>query len=195
VLEKLVGAPPAPPPPEVEADLTTPEGAVPTTIRARLEQHREDPSCGGCHAVIDPYGIALENFSAIGEWRDFDRTANAPIDSSTELPNGVSVTGPVELRNALTARPEQFVRAMTDKLLMYALGRELAHHDKPQVRAIVRAAADEGYTLESLVAGIVTSDAFRLQALPEADAGSVVASATSDSTSSAIDPAVMASDR
>jgi hypothetical protein len=195
VLEKLIGAPPAPPPPEVEADLTTPDGALPTTIRARLEQHREDPSCGGCHAVIDPYGIALENFSAIGEWREFDRTANAPIDSSTELPNGVSVTGPVELREALTARPEQFVRAMTDKLLMYALGRELAYHDKPQVRAIVRAAADEGYTLTSLVAGIVTSDAFRLQALPDADSGSVVASSIPDAAAAAIVSAGTVSDR
>ncbi len=170
VLEKLIGAPPAPPPPEVEADLTTPEGEAPTTIRARLEQHREDPSCGGCHAVIDPYGIALENFSAIGEWREFDRTANAPIDSGTQLPNGIMVTGPVELRNALVARPEQFVRALTDKLMMYALGRELDYHDKPQVRAIVRAAANEGYTLAAIVAGIVTSDAFRLQAWPDADA-------------------------
>jgi hypothetical protein len=166
VLEKLIGAPPSPPPPEVEADLTTPEGEVPITIRARLEQHREDPGCHGCHAVIDPYGIALENFSVIGQWRDFDREANAPIDPNTELPDGRTISGPIELRQALLRRPEQFVQAMTEKMMMYALGRELEYYDYTQVRAIVRDAARQDYRLSAIVSGIVASEAFRLQAQP-----------------------------
>src|SRR5690606_29159932 len=94
VLSKLMGTPPAPPPPNVETDLSTPAGEKPTTIRERLERHRESASCNGCHGVIDPYGLALENFSVIGEWRDIDREANAPIDASTVLPGGVRIDGP-----------------------------------------------------------------------------------------------------
>src|SRR5690606_22149946 len=166
VLERLVGTPPAPPPPGVETDLTTPEGEKPTTIRARLERHREDPSCNGCHGVIDPWGLALENFTVIGQWRDVDETAQAPIDARTVLPGGRAVSGPVELRAALLERPDQFVQALTEKLYMYALGRELEYHDMPQVRAIVRAAARENYRLSALVKGIVRSEAFRMQAVP-----------------------------
>jgi len=167
VLEKLVGTPPVPPPPGVETDLTTPEGEQLKTLRVRLEQHREAPSCNGCHGVIDPYGIALENFTVLGEWRDEDRAARAPIDPATVLPNGRAVAGPVEVREALLERPDQFVQALTEKLMMYALGRELEYHDMPQVRAIVRAAAEDDYRFSSIVAGIVSSDAFRMQALGE----------------------------
>jgi hypothetical protein len=164
VLERLVGTPPTPPPPGVETDLTTPEGEKPKTVRARLEQHREDPSCKGCHGVIDPWGLALENFTVIGQWRDVDREAEAPIDAGTVLPGGRQVKGPAELREALLARPDQFVQAFTQKLFMYALGRELEYHDMPQVRDIVRAAAREDYRLSAIVKGIVTSDAFRMNA-------------------------------
>jgi hypothetical protein len=124
VLDKLMGTPPTPPPPNVETDLSTPPGERPKTVRARLEQHRKDASCNGCHGVIDPYGLALENFSATGQWRDFDRVAEEPIDASTELPGHVPINGPTELRQALLRRPDQFVQAMTQKLMMYALGRE-----------------------------------------------------------------------
>ena len=167
VLEKLVGTPPSPPPPNVETDLTTPEGEPPTTIRARLEEHRTDPSCNFCHGVIDPYGLALENFTATGQWRDVDWLADAPIDASTVLPDGRPIEGPAELRRALLRRPDQFVQALTEKLMMYALGRELEYHDMPQVRAIVRAAAEDDYRFSSIVAGIVSSAAFRMQALGE----------------------------
>jgi hypothetical protein len=102
--------------------------------RARLEQHREDASCNGCHGVIDPYGLALENFSATGQWRDFDRVAEEPIDATTALPGGVPINGPNELRQALLRRPDQFVQALTQKLMMYALGRELEYYDMPQAR-------------------------------------------------------------
>ena len=167
VLEKLVGTPPSPPPPNVETDLTTPAGEQPKTIRARLEEHRTDPSCNFCHGVIDPYGLALENFTVTGQWRDVDWLADAPIDASTVLPDGRPIEGPAELRRALLRRPDQFVQALTEKLMMYALGRELEYHDMPQVRAIVRAAAEDDYRFSSIVAGIVSSAAFRMQALGE----------------------------
>jgi hypothetical protein len=164
VLERIMGTPPTPPPPGVETNLSTPEGEKPRTIRARLEQHRADQTCNGCHGVIDPYGLALENFSVTGQWREFDRVADAPIDSRTELPGGQPITGPIELRTALLAREDQFVQAFVQKLMMYAIGREVEYHDMPQVRAIVRAAAKHDYTLPALVAGIVSSDAFMRQA-------------------------------
>jgi mono/diheme cytochrome c family protein len=167
VLEKLMGTPPAPPPPNVETDLTTPEGEQAKTVRVRLEQHREDQSCNGCHGVIDPYGLALENFGATGRWRDVDSQADAPIDASTVLPGGAPITGPVELRHAMLRRPDQFVQALTQKLMMYALGRELEYYDMPQIRAVVRAAERRDYRFSEIVAGIVKTDAFRLQALPE----------------------------
>jgi hypothetical protein len=167
VLEKLMGTPPTPPPPNVETDLSVPVGEKPTTVRARLEQHRSKPGCNQCHGVIDPIGLALENFTVTGEWRDVDAAAETPIDANTVLPSGTAINGPVELRNELLKRPEQFALALTEKLLMYALGRELEYFDLPQVRAIVRGAAADDYRLSALVRGIVQSPAFQMQALPE----------------------------
>jgi hypothetical protein len=175
VLDKLMDTPPTPPPPGVETNLDTPEGEKPKTVRARLEQHREDPNCKACHGVIDPYGLALENFSVTGEWRDFDAVAEAPIDATTELSSGLAVNGPIELRQALLRRPDQFVQALTSKLMMYALGRELEYFDMPQVRAIVRAAEDDDYRFASIVAGIVNADSFRMQALPHVETASASA--------------------
>jgi len=166
VLEKLMGTPPSPPPPNVETDLSVPEGQKPTTVRARLEQHRESPGCNQCHGVIDPIGLALENFTVTGQWRDVDLLAEAPIDASTVLPNGKAIDGVIELREELAGRPEQFALAMTEKLMMYALNRELEYFDMPQLRAIVRNAAADDYRLSSLISGIVNSDAFQNQALP-----------------------------
>jgi hypothetical protein len=163
VLDKLMGTPPAPPPPNVETDLSTPAGEKPRTVRARLEQHREDASCNGCHGVIDPYGLALENFSATGQWRDADAQAEEAIDATTVLPGGQPIAGPIELRQALLRRPDQFVQALTTKLMMYALGRELEYFDMPQVRAVVRDAEDDDYRFAAIVAGIVNSAAFRMQ--------------------------------
>jgi hypothetical protein len=178
VLDKLMGTPPTPPPPGVETNLSTPEGEQPKTVRERLEQHRKDASCNACHGVIDPYGLALENFTAIGAWRDYDEDADAPIDARTELSGGRPIDGPVALAAALLEREDQFVQALTEKLMMYAIGRELTYHDMPQVRAIVRAAQREDYRFSALVAGIVQSDAFRLQAVrrePESSAQAAVA--------------------
>ena len=167
VLDKLMGTPPTPPPPNVNTDLTQKAGEKPKTIRARLERHRTDAVCNGCHGVIDPYGLALENFSTTGQWREADHQADQPIDAGTKLPTGAPVNGPVELRQALLRKPEQFVQALTQKLMMYALGRELEYFDMPQVRAIVHDAARHDYKFATLVTGIVISDAFRMQAPPE----------------------------
>ncbi len=164
VLEKLIGTPPAPPPPTVEAFPENEEGQAPRTVRARLEQHRASPTCGQCHGVIDPIGLALENFDATGEWRTRDSAADqASIDASTVLPTGVAIEGPVELREQLVARPDMFAQVVTEKLMMYALGRELEYFDMPQVRAIVRDSAGDSYKWSSIVLGIVRSDAFRMQ--------------------------------
>jgi hypothetical protein len=164
VMGKLMGTPPTPPPPDVDTDLSTPRGEAPTTLRARLESHRAKPGCRQCHDVIYPIGLALENFDAIGRWRDVDAEADAPIDARTVLPNGRAVDGPDELREAVFGGRDLFVRALTEKLLMYAVGRKLEYYDMPQVRAVVRRAAAEDYRLSAIVSGVVTSDAFRMQA-------------------------------
>jgi len=167
VLDKLRGTPPAPPPPNVVTDLSTPPGAAPKTIRQMLEEHRKNPTCNMCHGVIEPNGLPLERFTVTGQWRDIDWQANAPIDSKVTMPDGSEVEGPADLRRSLLRRPGNFVQALTVKLMIYALGRELDPQDMPQVRAIVRAAAKNDYRLSSLVTGIVSSDAFRMQAQKE----------------------------
>jgi hypothetical protein len=163
VLDKLVATPPTPPPPGVETNLTQPAGEKPKTVRARLELHRDNPTCKQCHGVIDPTGLALENFDAIGRWRTVDAQAKVAIDSATVLPNGVAINGPDELRAQMIGRPETFVRALTEKLMTYGLSRELQYFDMPQVRTVAREAAKDKYTLSSIVLGIVKTDAFRKQ--------------------------------
>src|SRR5688572_3667560 len=164
VLEKIIGTPPTPPPPGVESNLSQRAGEAPRTVRARLEQHRENATCRQCHGVIDPMGLALENFDAIGGFRTVDRqAANQPIDASTVLPSGLGINGPVELREYLAGDPAKFAQAFTEKLLMYAVNRELEYFDMPQVRSVVRGAAKDQYTLSSIVQGIVRSDAFLKQ--------------------------------
>jgi mono/diheme cytochrome c family protein len=161
VLDKIIGTPPTPPPPGVETDLNAKQGEAPKTVRARLEQHRENAACRQCHGVIDPMGLALENFDAVGQFRTVDRQAeNAPIDVSTVLPSGRPLNGPAELREYLAGDPAKFAQAFTEKLMMYAVNRELEYFDMPQVRAVVRNAAKDSFTLSSIVQGIVRSDAF-----------------------------------
>ena len=171
VLERLYGTPATPPPPGVETNLDNTPGGKPRTVRARLEQHRAAQACNTCHGVIDPIGLAMENFDVTGTWRARDESADEAIDASTTLPSGVPITGPVELRQQILARPEQFVQALTSKLLMYALGREVEFIDMPQVRAIVRTAAADDYRFSSLILGIVKSDASAVQGLPHERVG------------------------
>ena len=174
VLDKLMGTPPSPPPPNVATNLDQKAGEKPKTIRARLEQHREQRICMQCHGVIDPPGLPLENFDAIGRWRTTDRQAeDAVIDVHSVLPNGVAIDGPVELRNQLAAHPAMFAQALTERLMMYAINRELEYFDMPQVRAVVRQAAKDNYKLSSLVLGIVNTEAFRTQGPAPAAAKSV----------------------
>ena len=164
VLDKLMGTPPSPPPPNVATNLDQVTGEKPKTIRERLEQHRSKPLCMQCHGVIDPPGLPLETFDAIGQWRTVDRQANnAVINASTVLPNGVAINGPVELRQQLAGRPAMFAQAITERLLMYAVNRELEYFDMPQVRAVVRGAAKDNYKFSSIILGIVNTDAFRKQ--------------------------------
>ena len=167
VLDKLLGTPPTPPPPNTATDLSQKAGEAPKTVRARLEQHRNKASCKQCHGVIDPTGLALENFDAIGQWRTMDRQANAPIDARTVLPNGVPINGPVELRAQLVERPATFAETLTEKLMMYALNRQLEYFDMPQIRAVVRGAAKDNYKFSSIVLGIVNT-----RCVPQAGSGS-----------------------
>jgi hypothetical protein len=182
ILDKLMGTPPAQPPPGINMNLDQPPGARPTTVRARLELHRQNPSCGQCHGVIDPYGLALENFNATGAWRTFDHVANESIDPASALPDGRMLTGEQDLRQLLVSQPDRFVTALTSKLMMYGLGRKLDYYDMPQVRAIVHAAKPQDYRFFAIVRGIVDSNDFRLQAEPHtADAPSLKLAANSRS--------------
>jgi hypothetical protein len=164
VLDKIIGTPPTPPPPGVETDLNQKAGETPKTVRARLEQHRANATCRQCHGVIDPMGLALENFDAVGQFRTTDsRAANAPIDASTVLTSGRTIDGPAELSAFLSGDPSRFALSFAEKLMMYSVNRPLEYSDMPQVRAVVRGAAKENYTLSSIVQGIVRSDAFLKQ--------------------------------
>lgn len=163
VLDRIMGTPPAPPPPNVEVDLSVREGEKPTTLRARLERHRENPNCMACHGLIDPPGLALENFDVTGRWRDVDKAADAPIDSSTVLTSGVKINGPVELRNYLLGMEDQLPMTITKRLMMYALNREVEYFDMPYVREIVRSAAEKDYTFAAIVTELVNHEVFRLQ--------------------------------
>lgn len=161
LLKNLLGTPPADPPPDVAALTENVAGQAATTVRERLEAHRSNPSCNGCHGIMDPLGFALENFDAVGRWREKDREAGMPIDASGVLVDGTAIDGPLALREALLARPEQFVQTLTEKLMIYGLGRSLTYKDMPTVRRIVRAAAGQDYRFSALVLGIVMSEQFR----------------------------------
>ena len=166
ILERLMGTPPAEPPPNVGNLKENPEGKRPQTMREQMLAHRRSPSCNGCHGLMDPLGFALESFDAVGEYRTKDRFAGAPIDASGQLPDGTALNGPDDLRSALLRRPDQFVQTLTEKLMTYALGRSLVYTDMPAVRAIVHSSAAEDYRFESVVMGIVTSAAFQTERAP-----------------------------
>ncbi|HVJ30164.1 MAG TPA: DUF1592 domain-containing protein, partial [Gammaproteobacteria bacterium] len=168
ILESITGTPPASPPPNVEAFPETQEGEQPRTVRERLEMHRSNPSCNGCHGVMDPLGFALENFDAIGAWRDKDREAGVAIDASGQLADGTAIKGPVDLREALLDDPTQFVQTLTEKLMIYALGRSVEYYDMPAVRRIVHDAGRENYRFSAILAGIANSEPFRFSTAPAA---------------------------
>jgi Protein of unknown function (DUF1588)/Protein of unknown function (DUF1592)/Protein of unknown function (DUF1585) len=166
VLEAITGTPPASPPANVPAFPENQDGEEPRTVRERLEAHRVNPTCNACHGVMDPLGFALENFDAIGGWRAKDRETVTPIDATGELADGTVVRGPAELREALLEDPNQFVQTLTEKLMIYALGRGIEYYDMPAIRKIVRDAASHDYRFSSILAGVVTSEPFRFSTAP-----------------------------
>jgi len=161
ILTNILGVPPSPPPPNVPALGENAEGAPPRSLRERMELHRANTVCAGCHKVMDPVGFALENFDATGRWRTMDGSNN--IDPSGTLFEGTKVDGPVALRRMLTNRPETFLGVMTEKMLTYALSRGVDYHDMPTVRKIVNQARTNGFRFSSLVQGIVESTPFQMK--------------------------------
>ncbi len=160
ILENVLGTPPPPPPANVPA-LEPAASAAPKTVRERMEVHRASPSCASCHRAMDPIGFAMENLDAVGAWRT--RDGGAAIDASGLLTDGTVVNGVVELRQALLRRPDVFVGTLTEKLMIYALGRGLGHEDMPTVRKIGRDAAAKGYRFSAVVYGIVESAPFLMR--------------------------------
>jgi len=173
VLDNLLSAPVPPPPANVPPlNENASRGGKVLTMRERMEEHRKNPACAACHKIMDPIGLSLENFDAVGAWRSRDGgTLGSPIVATGELLDGTKVDGVVTLRKALLRQPELFVGTVTEKLLTYALSRGLAHYDMPAVRKIVRDAAANNYRFSSIVLGVVSSTPFqqRIKTAEDAD--------------------------
>jgi hypothetical protein len=165
ILENILGTPVPPPPPNVPPLKENQEGEKPRTMREQMAEHRVNAVCASCHKVMDPIGLAMENFDAVGAWRTTD--AGSAIDAAGELADGTMVDGVVALRNALVSRPELFAQTFTEKLLTYALGRGLDYRDMPAVRAIVRDAARQNYRFSAFIAGATHSIPFRMRTATE----------------------------
>lgn len=160
ILENLMGTPPPPPPPNIPSlKEETKDAAV--TVRERLAEHRANPACASCHDLIDPIGFALEHFDAVGRWREFDQSEE--IDTSGLFPDGQPISGIEDLENHLVEHPEIFVSTLTEKLLTFALGRGIEFRDAPEIRKIVRRAADHEYQFSSIIKGIVLSQPFQMR--------------------------------
>jgi mono/diheme cytochrome c family protein len=164
ILTNLLGVPPSPPPPNVPPLQENSENGKPRSLRERMEQHRKDPVCAGCHKSMDPIGFALENFDAVGHWRNNDE--GGKIDPSGTMFNGAPLDGIVGLRKALVDQHEIFVGVMTEKMLTYALGRGLEYYDMPAVRKIVQEARNNDFRFSSVVMGIVKSTPFQMKETP-----------------------------
>ena len=149
------------------------------TMRDAMVQHRANPACAGCHARMDPIGFAMENFDAMGRWRD--RDGGSPIDASGVFPGGEKFDGMAGLKAALLSHPEEFVSTVAEKLLMYAIGRNVQYFDEPAVRAIVREAARNNYTFASLVLGVVKSAPFQMREAQAAENRDAAANGADDS--------------
>jgi len=159
ILENLLGTPPPPPPAAFALDPTP--GSAPKTMRERMARHRENPACASCHRLTDPLGFVLENFDGVGAFRV--REAGAPVDASGAAPDGTPINGVIELRQALLKHQDAFVFTLTEKLMIYALGRGLEAYDMPVVRDIVRDASRQEYRFGSLLTGIVKSVPFQMR--------------------------------
>jgi hypothetical protein len=160
VMEVLLGSPPPPPPPNVP-DLEETEGAEDgrfLTVRERMEQHRANPACSSCHNVIDPIGLAFENFDVTGAWRE--RDGGNLVETTTELYDGTPIEDVGDLRSAILSRPEVFYRIFTENMMAYALGRRVEYYDQPAIREITRGAAEQNYRLSAFILGVVATPAF-----------------------------------
>src|SRR5262245_22693398 len=164
VLTTFLNTPPTPPPPNVPTleDSNKGKDTVAKSVRDQLELHRQNPACSGCHRVIDPPGFALENFDSVGQWRNA-MPSGASIDANGVLADGTKISGPAELRQAILKRPEAFVTIITERLMIYALGRGLEPVDMPVVRRIVRKAGQSGYRLSTIVNEIIESAPFQMR--------------------------------
>jgi len=161
VMEVFLGVAPPPPPPDVPPLTENVENQKPLPVRERLAEHRKNPACAACHKMMDPIGLALENFNAIGMWRSVD--SGTPIDPSGQLYDGTKLDGPVSLREAILAKKDAFVATFTDNLLTYGLGRLTSYQDMPSARVIEREAAMNGYRFSSFVLGVVKSVPFQMR--------------------------------
>ncbi|MCA1791310.1 MAG: DUF1592 domain-containing protein [Thioalkalivibrio sp.] len=162
VMEVLLGSPPPPPPPVVPSldEVATAQGGRELTTRERMEQHRDNPSCNSCHSVIDPIGLALENFDVTGAWR-IKENGN-PIDAAGELYDGTQIASPSDLREAILKRPSVFVRTFTRNLMAYGIGRRVEYFDMPTIREIEAEASGNDYRMSSFILGVIKSPAFRM---------------------------------
>jgi len=162
MMENVLGTPPPPPLPNVPALPDPKTDGRRLTMRERMVEHRSNPVCASCHQLMDPAGLSMENFDAIGRWRT-QGEAGLTIDASGSLPGGTRFDGVTGLRQALLSKPDVFVGTMTEKLLIFALGRGVDYRDGPAVRAIVRDSAGSEYRFSALVLGIVNSSPFRMR--------------------------------
>jgi hypothetical protein len=178
IMENVLGTPPPPPLPNVPTLEENEPGHEARSLRERLATHRENPVCATCHDVLDPLGLALENFDAVGRWRTEE--PGGAVDASGQLADGTPVDGPVPLREALVARREQFVGVVVEKLLTYALGRGLDYADMPTVRGIVRRAERDDYRFSALIMGVVESALFRMRMVQPDDRTDLAAIARQD---------------
>jgi len=163
IMEVLLGSPPPPPPPNVpalEETKAVAEGGKPLSVRERMEEHRKNPACASCHRVIDPLGLALENFDVTGAWRIKDN--EVAVDANGKLYDGTDLNGPASIRQALLNRSESVIRNFAENLMSYGLGRRVEYFDEPTVRAIVKKAALNNHRFSSFVLGIVNSSAFQM---------------------------------
>jgi Protein of unknown function (DUF1592)/Protein of unknown function (DUF1588)/Protein of unknown function (DUF1585)/Protein of unknown function (DUF1595) len=174
LLANMLGAPPPPPPPDIPALKDAGVDGQPRSLRERMEMHRKNPVCASCHQRMDPLGFSLENFDAVGKWRP--ASDGAPIDPSAVFPDGTRFEGIAGLRALMVARQEDFVRTFGGKLLAYAIGRGLDHHDAPAVRRIARDAAPANYSWSAIITGIVKSTPFSM-AVGAGEAGKATAAA------------------
>jgi hypothetical protein len=161
ILENLMGTAAPTPPPNVPALEESASKEQPRSIRQQMELHRRNTVCASCHKIMDPIGLALENFDLTGRWRDTDQ--GVPVDASGELVDGTKLDGPASLREALLSRSDLFVTTLTEKLLTYGVGRGVQYYDMPTVRSIVRNAASQDFRFSSLVLGIVESAPFQMR--------------------------------